>query len=73
MAQLVVLSKERNPVRGKRAKFERQNGAVFCVSTCGDFWRPVRGSPIAQLVKNPPAMQETLVRFLGWENPLEKG
>ena len=30
-------------------------------------------SPIAQLVKNPPAMQETLVRSLGWEDPLEKG
>ena len=27
---------------------------------------------IAQLVKNPPAMQETLVPFLGWEDPLEK-
>ena len=30
-------------------------------------------SPVAQLVKNPPAMQEILVRFLGWEDPLEKG
>jgi hypothetical protein len=30
-------------------------------------------SPVAQLVKNPPAMQETLVRFLGQEDPLEKG
>ena len=28
---------------------------------------------MAQLVKNPPVMQETLVRFLGWEDPLEKG
>ena len=28
---------------------------------------------MAQLVKNLPAMQETLVRFLGWEDPLEKG
>ena len=27
----------------------------------------------AQLVKNPPAMQETLVRSLGWEDSLEKG
>ena len=27
---------------------------------------------IAQLVKNPPAMQETLVGFLGREDPLEK-
>ena len=30
-------------------------------------------SMIAQLVKNPPAMQETPVRFLGQEDPLEKG
>ena len=28
---------------------------------------------IAELVKNPPAMQETLVPLLGWEEPLEKG
>ena len=28
---------------------------------------------VAQLVKNLPAMQETLVRFLGREDPLEKG
>ena len=30
-------------------------------------------SLVAQLVKNPPALQETWVRFLGWEDPLEKG
>ena len=30
-------------------------------------------SLIAQLVKKPPAMQETPVRFLGQEDPLEKG
>ena len=30
-------------------------------------------SLIAQLAKNPPAIQETLVQFLGWEDPLEKG
>ena len=28
---------------------------------------------MAQLVKNPPAMQETWVRPLGWEDLLEKG
>ena len=27
---------------------------------------------MAQLVKNPSAMQETWVRFLDWEDPLEK-
>ena len=30
-------------------------------------------SLIAQLVKNLPEMQETLVRSLGWEDPLETG
>ena len=30
-------------------------------------------SLVAQPVKNPPAMWETWVRFLGWEDPLEKG
>ena len=30
-------------------------------------------SLVAQLVKYPPAVQETLVRFLGWEDTLEKG
>ena len=32
-----------------------------------------RASLVAQMVKNPPAMRETLVQSLGWENPLEKG
>ena len=30
-------------------------------------------SPMAQLVKNPPAIRETWVWSLGWEDPLEKG
>ena len=30
-------------------------------------------SLVTQLVKNLPAMQETPVRFLGWEDLLEKG
>ena len=32
-----------------------------------------RASLIAQLVKTLPAMQGTLVQFLHWEDPLEKG
>ena len=28
---------------------------------------------MAQLVKNPPAMWETWVQSLGWEDPLEEG
>ena len=30
-------------------------------------------SLVAQLVKSLPAMQETWVRSLSWEDPLEKG
>ena len=29
--------------------------------------------PVKLVVKNPPAMRETWIRSLGWEDPLEKG
>ena len=32
-----------------------------------------RASLVAQTVKNPPAVWETWVRSLGWEDPLEDG
>ena len=32
-----------------------------------------RASLVAQMVKNPPAMQETWVPSLGWEDPLKEG
>ena len=42
---------------------------ITIVATLQRSW----ASLIAQLVKNPPAVQETPVRFLGQEDPLEKG
>ena len=44
----------------------------------GSHWLSIlyiynRDALVAQLVKNPPAMQKTLVQFLGQEDPLEKG
>ena len=33
------------------------------------FW----ASLVAQMVKNLPAMQDTWICSLGWENPLEEG
>ena len=39
------------------------------VYTCIHFW----ASLVAQPVKKQTAVQETPVRFLGWEDPLEKG
>ena len=38
------------------------------LSFLGNFWASI----LAQLVKNLPAMQETMVRFLGQEDSLEK-
>ena len=39
-----------------------------CSNSC-----PLRASLVAQMVKNPPAMQEIWVQSLGWEDPLEEG
>ena len=33
----------------------------------------MQASVVAQMVKNLPAMEETWVRSLGWEDPLAKG
>ena len=45
------------------------------LSLLGDFPNPgiEPKTMVAQMVKNPPAMQETWVLSLGWEDPLEKG
>ena len=37
------------------------------------WWNHFSGLPVAQTVKNLPAVQESRVRYLGWEEPLEKG
>ena len=39
-----------------------------CLLVCG-----ASNPPVAQLVKNLPAIWETWVQSLGWEDPLEKG
>ena len=41
----------------------------YCVVISTLFW----ASLVAQLIKNLPAMWETWVQTLGWEDPLEKG
>ena len=45
------------------------NKVLINTGYCCQVW----DSPITQLVKNPPTMQETVVRFLGWKDLLEKG
>ena len=57
---------------------EMRGGTANCSITVSDA--PI-GSPfqvpwaslVTQLVKYPPAMQETWVQSLGWEDPLGKG
>ena len=39
----------------------------------GAHLNPVWTSPVAQLVRNLPAVWETWVHSLGWEDPLQKG
>ena len=46
-----------------------------CFFTCNleALLRTEKVEQASQMVKNLPAMQETLVQSLGWEGPLEKG
>ena len=48
-------------------------GSFFRIVLHFTFRSMTHSSPVAQLLKNLPALQETLVRFLGQEDPLEKG
>ena len=51
----------------------QSNGKDPCSQGRQPSFDPWPGSLVAQLVKNPPAMRETWVRSLCWEEPLEKG
>ena len=48
---------------------------LFFQSLEGEEWGhiEIRASLVAQMVKNPPAMQKTWILSLGWEDPLEEG
>ena len=49
---------------------------ISCVSINVKVYQNVYlkwASLVAQMVKNLPAMWETWVQYLGWENPLEEG
>ena len=53
-------------------------GCVTSLESCPDLHTPLfsssslKASLVSQRIKRLPAMQETRVRFLGWEDPLEK-
>ena len=54
------------PDVSRPALLHEGEGPIWFDKSC-----PLMGFPGAQMVKNPPAVQETWVRFLGWEDPLE--
>ena len=75
LGNLPVIGKEIVKKKKKQTNIEQEYNTwkskqnYFLISfPRGMFW----ASLIAQLVKNPPAIQETPVRFLGWKDPLEK-
>ena len=51
----------------------RKNSHFTCHCPKIAIIKPDRSFPVAQTVKNLPAMQETQVRYLGQEDPLQKG
>ena len=57
--------------KGSPVKYGAKLNALFGVSNILFYWK--LASLRAQLVKNLPAMHETLVQFLGWGDPLKKG
>ena len=61
-------------LRGNEVQVSTSEGGrmgILIHYLCGGGF--IRASLVAQVVKNPPAMQETWVRSLGWEDTLEKG
>ena len=63
------------PIPQKKPQFlsSPKPPTVSLVSTTNPFLHPLPVFLVAQMVKNPPAMQETSVQSLGREDPLEKG
>ena len=59
-----IVHKERFPATGPSRVITLYGPSAFIIFKSWD---------LAQMVKNLPAMQETWIRSLGWEDPLEKG
>ena len=61
-------------VQGTLKNLLQHHSSKASIPRCSAFFMvQLLASLVAQLVKNLPAMQETWVRSLGWEDPLEKG
>ena len=73
LAKEAFTRRERSGAKVKMKASTRLRRAETESFPAGRFLRIGLTSSVAQLVKNPPATQATTVRFLGGEDPLEKG
>ena len=60
-------------MKNKKSLSSNQKKYKLIENPLCDLSNYLRASLVPQLVKNPPAMLETWVQSLGWEDPLEKG
>ena len=74
------LSSTAFPTRERTAMHDGHTGSglarayvSFSFSFWGRLWFSFGASLVAQTIKNPPAVLETRVWSLGWEDPLEEG
>ena len=70
-----TLDENRESSRGKNLRQEVTEALSLgrTLKTWDAVWDSIGASLVAQIVKNSPAMQETWVQSLGWEDALEKG
>ena len=77
LARLIKNKREKNQInkiRNEKSRgYNRQHRHTKDHKTITSNYMPIRASLVAQMVKNPPAMWETWVQSLGWEDRLEKG
>ena len=60
-------------ITNERRPFKMKSTTLGNGGKGSSLFTPILEFPITQMVKNLPAMQETWVRSLGQEDPLEKG
>ena len=70
---LLVLYLDRRWERVKPCFISDIAASFLCIDIIFNRFPGNRASQVARMVKNLPVMQETTVRSLGWEDPLEKG
>ena len=68
---LLPKTEDRNRL-GLRSRKMNKQSKWFWIPSFGEYWKQIWASLETQMAKNLPAMQETWIWSLGWEDPLEK-